>query len=94
MFSSLSLPLAVLVADSLPMQAAARIREPMMGIAKIPLLVNGILAVLIGLIWIGQGTGYFPYPATSFMINEMPWAYWGALLVVGGLAAVVVSRWI
>jgi len=63
-----------------------------MGIMKIPLLVSGILSVLIGLIWIGQGTGYFPYPATSFMINQMPWAYWGALMVAGGLAAVVVSR--
>jgi hypothetical protein len=65
-----------------------------MGITKTALLVVGVLAVLIGLIWIGQGTGYFPYPATSFMINQMPWAYWGALLVALGLAAVVVSRWI
>jgi hypothetical protein len=43
-------------------------------------------------IWIGQGTGYFPYPAASFMINEMPWAYRGAVLAVVGLIAVVISR--
>jgi hypothetical protein len=65
-----------------------------MGITKPALLVIGILAVLIGLIWIGQGSGYFLYPATSFMINQMPWVYWGALLAAVGLAAVVVSRWI
>jgi hypothetical protein len=63
-----------------------------MGILKIALLVVGILAVLIGLIWIGQGTGYFPYPAESFMINAMPWAYRGAVLAAVGLVAVVVSR--
>jgi hypothetical protein len=63
-----------------------------MGILKIVLLVVGILAILVGVIWIGQGTGYFPYPAESFMINEMPWAYRGAVLAVVGLVAVVVSR--
>ena len=59
---------------------------------KPALLVVGILAILIGVIWIGQGTGYFPYPAESFMINAMPWAYRGAVLAIIGLIAVVVSR--
>ena len=59
---------------------------------KTALLVVGILAILVGVIWIGQGTGYFPYPAESFMINEMPWAYRGAVLAVIGLVAAVVSR--
>ena len=63
-----------------------------MGILKIALLVVGILAVLIGLIWVGQGTGYFPYPATSFMINQMPWVYRGAFLAVLGVVAAVVAR--
>ena len=44
------------------------------------MVVNVTGCFLIGLIWIGQGTGYFPYPARSFMINQMPWVYWGALL--------------
>jgi hypothetical protein len=55
-------------------------------------LVVGILAVLIGSIWVGQGSGYFPYPASSFMINQMPWAYRGAVLAVLGLVAVLISR--
>jgi hypothetical protein len=63
-----------------------------MGIPRVALLVVGILAILIGLIWIGQGTGYFPYPASSFMISQMPWAYGGAVLAAFGLVAVVVSR--
>jgi hypothetical protein len=63
-----------------------------MGLLKTALLIGGILAILIGVIWIGQGTGYFPYPASSFMINAMPWAYRGALLAVVGMVAVAVSR--
>ena len=37
------------------------------------LLVIGIIATLLGLVWIGQGTGYFPYPKESFMISQMSW---------------------
>lgn len=59
---------------------------------KVLLLLGGLLAVLIGLVWIGQGTGYFPYPPQSFMIDEMAWAYAGAVLAVAGLIAVVASR--
>ena len=44
------------------------------------LLYGGILAVLVGLVWMGQGSGYFPYPRESFMINEMPWLYRGLAL--------------
>ncbi|HEY3623124.1 MAG TPA: hypothetical protein VGL12_12175 [Roseiarcus sp.] len=63
-----------------------------MGIARVTLRVVGILAILIGLVWVGQGTGYFPYPAESFMINQMPWVYRGAGLAVVGLLAVLASR--
>jgi hypothetical protein len=56
------------------------------------LLVVGIVAALVGLVWIGQGTGYFPYPRSSFMIDQMPWATRGAILAVVGLIAIVVSR--
>jgi hypothetical protein len=56
------------------------------------LLAVGVVAILIGLIWIGQGTGYFPYPSSSFMINDVAWAYYGIALAVVGLVAVVVSR--
>jgi len=56
------------------------------------LLSGGVAAILIGLIWIGQGTGYFPYPSSSFMINDVAWAYYGIALAVLGLVAVAVSR--
>ena len=59
---------------------------------KFALRVAGILAALIGLLWVGQGTGYFPYPGRSFMINQMPWAYGGVILAVLGLVSVAISR--
>jgi hypothetical protein len=55
------------------------------------LLWGGVIAILIGLIWIGQGTGYFPYPSSSFMINDMAWAYYGIALAVLGLVAVMAA---
>jgi hypothetical protein len=56
------------------------------------LLVVGIIATLVGLVWIGQGTGYFPYPPSSFMISQMPWAYRGIALAVIGIGVILYSR--
>jgi len=56
------------------------------------LLSGGVVAILVGVIWIGQGTGYFPYPSSSFMINDVAWSYYGIALAVLGLVAVAVSR--
>ena len=55
------------------------------------LLVVGMLAIAMGGLWIGQGLGFVHWPASSFMINERPWAYYGAGLAVLGLAIVVYS---
>ena len=63
-----------------------------MKILRIALLVIGVLAILIGVIWVGQGTGYFPYPASSFMINQTPWIYRGGILAVVGFLVVFMSR--
>lgn len=60
--------------------------------AKPVLLTAGGLAMLAGIIWMAQGSGYFPYPASSFMINQTPWIYYGAATALGGLIAVLLSR--
>jgi hypothetical protein len=59
---------------------------------KTLVLVLGVLAMLVGLVWIGQGSGYFPYPKSSFMIDQRPWIWWGLLLAAVGVAAVYFSR--
>ncbi|MBX5146557.1 hypothetical protein [Rhizobium lentis] len=52
--------------------------------------VIGLLMVLLGLIWIGQGSGYFPYPASSFMIAQNIWMLWGAILAAAGIVVMVI----
>lgn len=56
---------------------------------KALLLVIGIVAVLIGLLWIGQGTGYVMWPRASFMLQQTQWAWYGGILAVLGLVVVV-----
>ena len=45
------------------------------------LSIIGFLALAIGLLWIGQGTGAIRWPQTSFMINQLQWAGYGAVLL-------------
>jgi hypothetical protein len=59
---------------------------------RLTLLILGILALLIGLLWIGQGTGYVAWPQSSFMISQIQWAYYGAALAVVGLVLVWIGR--
>ena len=59
---------------------------------KILLLIVGIAALLMGLLWIGQGTGVVQWPASSFMLDQRPWALRGAFLAVVGVALIFLSR--
>jgi hypothetical protein len=56
------------------------------------LTVTGSFAFLLGLVWMGQGSGYFPYPPSSFMISQTPWIYWGGLLAVAGVILFLIGR--
>jgi hypothetical protein len=55
-------------------------------------LIVGIAATLMGLLWIGQGAGLIHWPASSFMIDQRPWAIRGAILGVVGLILIAASR--
>ena len=59
---------------------------------KTVLLILGIVAVLMGLLWVGQGTGLIMWPASSFMLDQRPWATRGALLAVAGIVLIILSR--
>jgi hypothetical protein len=56
------------------------------------LLVGGLLALTIGLLWIGQGTGVVAWPKSSFMINQIQWAGYGAALAAIGLILIWQSQ--
>jgi hypothetical protein len=59
---------------------------------KAALLILGILAVLLGLLWIGQGLGLVNWPASSFMIDQRPWVTRGVVLALVGIALIAASR--
>jgi hypothetical protein len=59
---------------------------------KTGLLILGVIALLMGLLWIGQGAGLVHWPASSFMIDQRPWIARGAVLAVVGLVLIVLSR--
>ena len=56
------------------------------------LLIIGLLALAIGLLWIGQGTGVIAWPSESFMINQIEWAGYGAALAAVGLILIWQAR--
>jgi hypothetical protein len=55
-------------------------------------MIVGIAALLMGLLWVGQGTGLVHWPASSFMLDQRPWATRGAILAVVGVVLILFSR--
>ena len=56
---------------------------------RIALTLFGVLAVLLGGVWILQGIDILP---GSVMTGDIRWAIYGVLLALAGIAAVVWSR--
>jgi len=56
------------------------------------LRIIGLAAFFMGLLWIAQGTGTLVWPASSFMNNQMQWAYYGSGLALVGMALIVFAR--
>ena len=54
-----------------------------------PRLIVGVVLVLVGAVWIGQGIGAI---GGSFMSGEAVWAVIGAIAVFFGIALVVGAR--
>ena len=59
---------------------------------KMLMLIVGIAALLMGLLWVGQGAGLVHWPASSFMIDQRAWVTRGAILAVIGLILAGASR--
>jgi len=55
-------------------------------------LIVGVVALLMGLLWIGQGSGYVQWPASSFMISQIRWTYYGMAVAVIGIGLIWYSR--
>jgi len=59
---------------------------------KTLLTLFGVIALAMGLLWMGQGSGYIPWPASSFMISQSKWIYYGGALAAAGLILIVIAR--
>jgi hypothetical protein len=57
---------------------------------KTAMLIIGVFAVLMGLLWIGRGFGLVMWPSSSFMLEQKIWALWGSVLA--GLGALIIWR--
>jgi hypothetical protein len=52
----------------------------------------GVLALIAGLGFVGQGSRFFAYPAEGFIGSHTQWIYYGAGLAVIGLLLIIFSR--
>lgn len=59
---------------------------------RIIAVVLGTLAIAVGLLWLGQGTGVVQWPAESFMLADRSWAVRGAILAVAGGIVIWLAR--
>ena len=56
------------------------------------LLIAGLMLIAAGLLFAGQGSGFIPWPARSFMILQTQWVYYGAAIALAGIALIVIAR--
>jgi cytochrome b subunit of formate dehydrogenase len=59
---------------------------------RIVLVVLGMVLIIAGIVFVGQGSGYFPYPASSFMIRAANWVYYGGAIAASGLILIFIGR--
>jgi hypothetical protein len=59
---------------------------------KLLLTLIGIIALAAGLLFVGQGLGLIRWPASSFMVNDMRWVYYGGGIALVGLLLIIVAH--
>ena len=59
---------------------------------KTGMSVIGALIVIAGLIWAAQGAGWFPYPRSSFMVDNSRWIWIGLATALGGVVLIAFAR--
>jgi hypothetical protein len=59
---------------------------------KVVLTLSGLVLLAAGLVFMGQGSGYIRWPASSFMISEIHWVYYGSGIAAVGVLLIVLAR--
>ncbi len=55
-------------------------------------LLIGIILLAFGLLFVGQGSGYIPWPASSFMVRQTQWVYYGGAIAALGIVLIALAR--
>ena len=63
-----------------------------MKVLKTLALILGVLMILMGGLWIGQGLNIIRWPAESFMIGVPQWSWNGMFLAIGGVVLIGLAR--
>lgn len=63
-----------------------------MAFARLLMTFLGAFALLMGLLWVGQGLGIVMWPSSSFMLADRQWAMNGAVLAAFGLVVIWFAR--
>lgn len=63
-----------------------------MSILRTIVQIIAVLAVLMGLLWVGQGLGLIMWPRESFMLADRKWAVNGSILAAAGLLVLITAR--
>jgi len=59
---------------------------------KLLLTSIGVILLAAGVVFMGQGSGYFPYPASSFMVRAFTWVYYGGAIAAAGIVLIAIAR--
>jgi hypothetical protein len=54
--------------------------------------LGGALLLLLGLLFMAQGSGYLAWPPESFMVGAQQWVYYGGAIAAVGLLLILASR--
>jgi hypothetical protein len=58
---------------------------------KALLTLIGIILLVAGLVFMAQGSRYFPYPTESFMVGAPQWIYYGAGIAAAGAVLLIIA---
>lgn len=59
---------------------------------RILAVVIGLSGIIVGLLWVAQGTGLLSWPSDSLMLDDRSWAVRGAVMAAVGAILLWLAR--
>ena len=58
---------------------------------KASFMLLGLAVLAAGLLFAGQGLGYIRWPASSLMISQVRWVYYGGGIALAGIVLIMLA---